>query len=80
MASVVALGTPGSTSAEFWCLVEEAHDRPLAEAGDTLRLSGCATGLAGFFGASSMDRLPTEVAITDSMRRFTRIAHVAAAS
>jgi predicted TIM-barrel enzyme len=80
MASVAALGIPGSTSAQSGCLVAGAHGRLLAEADDTMRLPGCATGLAGFFGASSMERLPTEVAITDSMRRFTRIAHVAAAS
>ena len=80
MASVVALGTPGSTSAEFECLLAAAHGRLLAEADDTPRLPGCATGLAGFIGASSMERLPTEVAITDSMWRITQIAHVAAAS
>jgi predicted TIM-barrel enzyme len=56
------------------------RDRLLAEADDTLRVPGCATGLAGSCGASTMERLPTEVAITDSMRRFTRIAHVAAVS
>ena len=37
------------------------------------------TGVAGFFGASSMERLPTEVAITENMRRFKRIARTAAA-
>ena len=80
MASIVALGTPGSRSAEFECFVAETHCGLRAEADDTLRHPGCATGPAGFFGASSTERLPTEVAITESMRRFTRIAHVAAAS
>jgi predicted TIM-barrel enzyme len=80
MACVVAPGTPGSTSAESRRLVENVHDRPIAEADNTLRLTGCATGLAGILGASSMERLPTEVAITDSMRRFTLLAHVATAS
>ncbi|GAA4707256.1 phosphoenolpyruvate hydrolase family protein [Brevibacillus fulvus] len=28
------------------------------------------TGIVGFFGASSMERLPTEVAITENMRKF----------
>ncbi|WP_353257309.1 phosphoenolpyruvate hydrolase family protein, partial [Hyphomonas sp.] len=27
----------------------------------------------GFYGASSMERLPTEVALTDTTRRFTQI-------
>ena len=26
--------------------------------------------MKGFFGASSMERLPTEVAMTENMRRF----------
>lgn len=28
------------------------------------------TGAAGFFGASSMERLPTEIAMTETARRF----------
>ena len=30
-------------------------------------------GVAGFFGASSMERLPTEVAMTENMKRFKAI-------
>ena len=30
-------------------------------------------GVVGFFGASSMERLPTEVAITENTRRFKQI-------
>jgi len=30
-------------------------------------------GVVGFFGASSMERLPTEVAITETVRRFKAI-------
>ena len=37
-----------------------------------------ATGVAGFFGASSMERLPTEVAITENMKRFKKIGRGAA--
>jgi predicted TIM-barrel enzyme len=29
--------------------------------------------VAGFFGASSMERLPTEIAMTENMKRFKRI-------
>jgi len=33
--------------------------------------------VVGFFGASSMERLPTEVAITETVRRFKAIpAHI----
>ena len=32
-------------------------------------------GVVGFFGASSMERLPTEVAMTENMRRFKALAH-----
>ena len=31
-------------------------------------------GVVGFFGASSMERLPTEVAMTENMRRFKELA------
>ena len=31
------------------------------------------TGIVGFFGASSMERLPTEIAMTENMRRFKSI-------
>ena len=30
-------------------------------------------GIVGFFGASSMERLPTEIAMTENMRRFKAI-------
>jgi predicted TIM-barrel enzyme len=30
-------------------------------------------GVVGFFGASSMERLPTEVALTENMRRFKAV-------
>ena len=31
-------------------------------------------GIVGFFGASSIERLPTEVAITENMRRFKALS------
>ncbi len=31
-------------------------------------------GIVGFFGASSMERLPTEIAMTENMRRFKALA------
>jgi predicted TIM-barrel enzyme len=30
--------------------------------------------VVGFFGASSMERLPTEIALTENMRRFKAVS------
>ncbi|HVA89250.1 MAG TPA: phosphoenolpyruvate hydrolase family protein [Chloroflexota bacterium] len=46
------------------------HGGPIAEPDDAAYVLGRTTGVAGFFGASSMERLPTEVAMTATMRRF----------
>lgn len=50
------------------------HGGPIAEPDDAQYVLEHTTGVAGFFGASSMERLPTEVAITENMRRFKRIS------
>ena len=49
------------------------HGGPIAEPDDAQYVIDHTTGVAGFFGASSMERLPTEVAITENMKRFKRI-------
>lgn len=49
------------------------HGGPIAEPEDAEYVLKHTTGVAGFFGASSMERLPTEVAITENMKRFKRI-------
>lgn len=54
------------------------HGGPIAEPDDARYVLDHTTGVAGFFGASSMERLPTEVAITENMRRFKRITRAAA--
>jgi predicted TIM-barrel enzyme len=46
------------------------HGGPIAEPDDAAYVLERTEGVAGFFGASSMERLPTEVAITENMRRF----------
>jgi len=53
------------------------HGGPIAGPDDVEFVLGHTTGVAGFFGASSMERLPTEVAITENMRRFKRISRPA---
>jgi len=52
------------------------HGGPIAEPDDAQYVIDHTTGVAGFFGASSMERLPTEIAITENMRRFKNIARL----
>jgi predicted TIM-barrel enzyme len=49
------------------------HGGPIAEPDDAAFVLARTTGVVGFFGASSMERLPTEVAMTENMRRFKAI-------
>jgi predicted TIM-barrel enzyme len=46
------------------------HGGPIAEPEDARFVLERTRGVAGFFGASSMERLPTEVAMTENMKRF----------
>jgi predicted TIM-barrel enzyme len=49
------------------------HGGPIAEPEDAAYVLERTTGVVGFFGASSMERLPTEVAMTENMKRFKSI-------
>ena len=49
------------------------HGGPIAEPDDARYVLSRTRGVVGFFGASSMERLPTEVAITENMRRFKEL-------
>jgi predicted TIM-barrel enzyme len=49
------------------------HGGPIAEPEDAAYVLGRTDGVVGFFGASSMERLPTERAITDTVARFKAI-------
>jgi predicted TIM-barrel enzyme len=49
------------------------HGGPIAEPDDAAFVLANTKGIAGFFGASSIERLPTEVAITEGARRFKAI-------
>ena len=49
------------------------HGGPIAEPDDAAYVIERTEGVVGFFGASSMERLPTEVAMTENMRRFKAI-------
>jgi len=46
------------------------HGGPIAEPEDAQYILKNTTGVVGFFGASSIERLPTEKAITDQVRSF----------
>jgi predicted TIM-barrel enzyme len=50
------------------------HGGPIAEPEDAAYVLERTEGVVGFFGASSMERLPTEVAMTENMRRFKALA------
>jgi predicted TIM-barrel enzyme len=49
------------------------HGGPIAEPEDAQYVLSHTKGVVGFFGASSMERLPTEVAITENARRFKQM-------
>ena len=47
------------------------HGGPIAEPDDAAHMLAHCPGCHGFYGASSMERLPTERALTEHTRRFT---------
>jgi predicted TIM-barrel enzyme len=49
------------------------HGGPIAQPDDAAYILEHTHGVAGFFGASSMERLPTEIALTENMQRFKAI-------
>ena len=49
------------------------HGGPLAEPDDVAYVLSKTRGIAGFFGASSIERLPAEQAITEQVRKFKSI-------
>jgi predicted TIM-barrel enzyme len=53
------------------------HGGPLAEPEDAQYVLDRTEGIVGFFGASSMERLPTEVAMTENMKRFKALSAAA---
>lgn len=50
------------------------HGGPIAMPDDAAFILRRTKGVHGFYGASSMERLPTETAITEQVRRFTSIS------
>ena len=50
-----------------------AHGGPIAMPEDAQYILESVDGVDGFYGASSMERLPTEIAITEQIRRFKNI-------
>jgi predicted TIM-barrel enzyme len=49
------------------------HGGPIAEPDDAAYVLAHTSNIAGFYGASSMERLPTERAISDQARRFSSL-------
>jgi predicted TIM-barrel enzyme len=54
------------------CLVL-CHGGPIANPEDAQYILDRCQGVEGFYGASSMERLPTEIAITEQVRRFHQL-------
>jgi predicted TIM-barrel enzyme len=54
------------------------HGGPISEPDDAAWILENTDGIAGFFGASSMERLPTELAITEQARKFKSLRVAAA--
>ena len=52
------------------------HGGPIATPEDAAWILGQCPSCHGFYGASSMERLPTEIALTETTRRFTQISGV----
>jgi predicted TIM-barrel enzyme len=50
------------------------HGGPIAEPEDARYVLENTEGIVGFFGASSIERLPTEKAITDQVKKFKEIS------
>lgn len=49
------------------------HGGPLAEPDDVQYILSHTHGIKGFFGASSMERLPTEIALVENTKRFKKL-------
>ena len=56
---------------EVLCL---CHGGPIAGPDDAEYVLRRTNGVVGFFGASSMERIPTESAMVETMRRYTSIS------
>jgi predicted TIM-barrel enzyme len=53
------------------------HGGPISEPDDAAYVLSRTRGVGGFFGASSIERLPTEIAITRQVEKFKAIAALA---
>jgi predicted TIM-barrel enzyme len=59
-------------SARSDCLVL-CHGGPIASPEDAQLILHRCRGVDGFYGASSMERLPAETAVAEHVRRFTKM-------
>jgi predicted TIM-barrel enzyme len=59
-------------SARSDCLVL-CHGGPISSPDDAQFILDSCRGVDGFYGASSMERLPAETAVTEHVRRFTKL-------
>ena len=69
-----------SAKAERGDVLALCHGGPIAAPDDAQYVLAHARGVDGFYGASSMERLPTELAITQQVRDFVGLSLVARSS
>jgi predicted TIM-barrel enzyme len=69
----VALRVAARVTVMYAEILVLCHGGPIAEPDDAAYVLERTDGVVGFFGANSMERLPTEVAMTETMRRFKTI-------
>jgi predicted TIM-barrel enzyme len=55
------------------CVLVLCHGGPIAEPADAQYVLDHTEGVVGFYGASSMERLPVEPAIENRVRQFTQL-------
>jgi predicted TIM-barrel enzyme len=60
-----------SINPDIWVI---CHGGPISEPEDVEYVLGKTNGIAGFFGASSVERLPTEIAITEQVKKFKSLS------
>lgn len=54
-------------------MCSSCHGGPIHSPAEAADIIAAVPGVQGFLGASSMERLPTEVAMVDHVRSYTRI-------
>ncbi|MCK4293747.1 MAG: phosphoenolpyruvate hydrolase family protein [Planctomycetes bacterium] len=71
--SVMSEGIVGTCKSIRSDIIVLCHGGPIAMPEDAHYILERVEGVDGFYGASSMERLPSEVGITDQVKKFTKL-------